>query len=95
MRGVTSQAMLLCASNESGLEIIEPPTGSKPGDRVYFRGHEHEVPEEQLNPKKKIFEQIQPHLFTNEQCVATYKNIPFQTDKGVCKVKSMIRAGIK
>lgn len=31
-------------------------------------------PDAQLNPKKKIFEQIKPDLRTNESGIATYKN---------------------
>ena len=27
---------------EGGIEIIRPPAGSKPGDRVYFEGEEFE-----------------------------------------------------
>ena len=27
---------------EGGIEIIQPPAGSKPGDRVYFEGEEFE-----------------------------------------------------
>jgi glutamyl-tRNA synthetase len=88
MRGVLSQAMVLCASKE-------PPVGSRPGDRVYFDGHEHETPEEQLPPKKKIFEHVQPHFITDEHRVATYKGLPFRTDKGVCTVKSIIHGSIR
>ena len=36
---------------------MEPPEGSAPGDRVCVQGYEGE-PDEQLNPKKKIFEQV-------------------------------------
>jgi hypothetical protein len=27
---------------EGGIELVEPPPGSKPGDRVYFEGPEYE-----------------------------------------------------
>ena len=36
---------------------MEPPEGSSPGDRVKVQGFEGE-PDDQLNPKKKIFEQV-------------------------------------
>lgn len=36
---------------------MEPPEDSAPGDRVTVQGFE-EHPDEQLNPKKKIFEQV-------------------------------------
>jgi len=39
------------------VELVEPPEDSAPGDRVTVQGYEEE-PDEQLNPKKKIFEQV-------------------------------------
>ena len=65
---------------DGGIELIQPPANSKPGDRVYFEGEDYEskeyasclrlciltvifletTPLAQLNPKKKIFEAIQP-----------------------------------
>ncbi|KAJ8509253.1 hypothetical protein ONZ45_g8558 [Pleurotus djamor] len=66
MRGVKSFAMVLCATSpngkEGGIELVQPPANAKPGDRVYFEGADYEnaTPLSQLNPKKKIFETIQP-----------------------------------
>lgn len=36
MRGVVSQAMVMCASSPEKVEILAPPHGSVPGDRVTF-----------------------------------------------------------
>ncbi|XP_074198838.1 aminoacyl tRNA synthase complex-interacting multifunctional protein 1 isoform X2 [Camelus bactrianus] len=36
MRGVVSQAMVMCASSPEKVEILAPPDGSVPGDRVTF-----------------------------------------------------------
>lgn len=66
MRGVKSFAMLLCATSadgkDAGIEFVKPPPGSQAGDRVYFEGEKFEnaTPEPLLNPKKKVFETIQP-----------------------------------
>ncbi|XP_043829376.1 aminoacyl tRNA synthase complex-interacting multifunctional protein 1 isoform X2 [Dromiciops gliroides] len=95
MRGVVSQAMLMCASSPEKVEILDPPSGSVPGDRITFEGFPGE-PEKELNPKKKIWEQIQPDLLTNNQCVATYKGVPFEVKgKGVCRAQTMSNSGIK
>nr|XP_056711278.1 aminoacyl tRNA synthase complex-interacting multifunctional protein 1 isoform X1 [Euleptes europaea] len=95
MRGVVSQAMLMCASSPEKVEILAPPSGVVPGERVTFEGFLGE-PEKELNPKKKIWEQIQPDLHTNDQCVATYKGVPFEVKgKGVCKAATMANSGIK
>jgi len=74
MRGIKSAAMVLAASprpppgeepshKKEFVELVLPPEGAQAGDKVYFEGYEG-TPETQLNPKKKIFEQIQPGFRT-------------------------------
>ncbi|XP_063165828.1 aminoacyl tRNA synthase complex-interacting multifunctional protein 1 isoform X2 [Candoia aspera] len=95
MRGVVSQAMLMCASTPEKVEIIIPPNGVVPGEKITFDGFSGE-PEKELNPKKKIWEQIQPDLQTNDECIATYKGVPFEVKgKGVCRAPTMANSGIK
>lgn len=38
MRGVVSQAMVMCGSSPDKVEILDPPSGAVPGDRVTFQG---------------------------------------------------------
>lgn len=53
-------------------------------------------PDKELNPKKKVWEQVQPDLRTDDKCVATYKGAAFEvTGKGVCKAQTMSNSGIK
>ncbi|KAL3147164.1 hypothetical protein ABBQ32_002671 [Trebouxia sp. C0010 RCD-2024] len=96
MRGVKSHAMVLCATSLDGfqVELVEPPEGSAPGDRVSAQGYEGE-PDDQLNPKKKIFEQVTPDLQTNSLKLACYKGIPLSTNKGPCTVRSIVGGSIK
>nr|XP_004663062.1 aminoacyl tRNA synthase complex-interacting multifunctional protein 1 isoform X2 [Jaculus jaculus]XP_044999120.1 aminoacyl tRNA synthase complex-interacting multifunctional protein 1 isoform X2 [Jaculus jaculus] len=95
MRGVLSQAMVMCASSPDKVEILAPPNGAVPGDRVTFDAFPGE-PDKELNPKKKIWEQIQPDLHTNDECVATYRGTPFEVKgKGVCRAETMANSGIK
>lgn len=72
MRGIKSCAMVLAASprvaegedsHGGPVELVNPPADSKAGDRVFFEGWEGE-PESVLNPKKKIWETIQPGFTT-------------------------------
>ncbi|KAF5315074.1 hypothetical protein D9619_007291 [Psilocybe cf. subviscida] len=96
MRGVKSFAMVLCATSkdgkEGGIELIQPPPGSKPGDRIFFEGAEFEnvTPLPQLNPKKKIFETVQPGFITLDTKEAAWVNPVTKTvhkmksEKGVC-----------
>ncbi|KAI9143550.1 hypothetical protein BKA69DRAFT_1036685 [Paraphysoderma sedebokerense] len=84
MRGVKSHAMVLCTTGADGkVEILAPPKDSKPGDRVYFEGYEAGKPDEVLNPKKKVWEGIQPCLKTSDNLEATFVN---PKDSKVCKM---------
>jgi aminoacyl tRNA synthase complex-interacting multifunctional protein 1 len=74
MRGVKSCAMVLAASpkvtegedaHKGPVELVNPPEGAKAGDRIYFEGWEGE-PEGVLNPKKKVWEMIQPGFTTTD-----------------------------
>ena len=50
-----SQAMVMCSANEdrSKFEVLDPPAGCAPGDRVTFEGFPGE-PDKLLNSKKKV-----------------------------------------
>ena len=39
MRGVPSEAMVMCASTPDKVEILTPPPGCVPGDRVTCEGY--------------------------------------------------------
>eukprot|EP00187_Rhodella_violacea_P003326 CAMPEP_0174894766 /NCGR_PEP_ID=MMETSP0167-20121228/9320_1 /TAXON_ID=38298 /ORGANISM="Rhodella maculata, Strain CCMP736" /LENGTH=391 /DNA_ID=CAMNT_0016133927 /DNA_START=1 /DNA_END=1176 /DNA_ORIENTATION=+ len=93
MRGVKSHAMVLCATDDTKavVELVMPPEGAAPGDRVVCDGFEGE-PDAQLNPKKKVWEKIQPDFSTSADGVATWKDSPMKTDKGVCTAPT-VRGG--
>ncbi|XP_033631288.1 aminoacyl tRNA synthase complex-interacting multifunctional protein 1-like [Asterias rubens] len=96
MRGVLSQAMVMCAATPDKVELLIPPKGVEPGDRVSCEGYELGAFPPQMNPKKKIFEQIKPHLRTNASKVACYKGGPFKVEgKGVCVAPSLIDAEVR
>ncbi|XP_076333213.1 aaRS-interacting multifunctional protein 1 [Tachypleus tridentatus] len=95
MRGVISEAMVMCASTPEKVEILDPPSGCKPGDRVFCEGFSGQ-PDSQLNPKKKIFEQVAPDLKTNDDKIATYKGIPWKVEgKGIVTAPSLCNVQIK
>merc|ERR1712106_498720 len=88
MRGVTSEAMVMCASTPDKVEILSPPEGSQPGDLVEFNGYSRN-PDSILNPKKKIWETCAPDFKTDGSRVATYKGVPFTVPgKGVVTAPS-------
>lgn len=77
MRGILSEAMVMCASTPDKVELLSTPEQSCPGDRVMCEGYEGE-PDSQLNPKKKVWEQVSVDLKTNDDGVAHYKDAPFK-----------------
>ncbi|THH01578.1 hypothetical protein EW026_g1163 [Hermanssonia centrifuga] len=106
MRGIKSFAMVLCATSkdgkEAGIELIQPPLDSKPGDRVFFEGPDFEsaTPLAQMNPKKKIFETVQPGFITLESKEAAWVNPEtksvhrIRTARGVCVAPTLIGASL-
>lgn len=95
MRGVTSEAMVMCASTPEKVEILSPPPSSVPGDLVHCEGYNRN-PEPQLNPKKKVFETCAPDLTTNDLLQACYKGTPWNIpDKGFIVSQTLINVNVK
>ncbi|XP_077074230.1 aminoacyl tRNA synthase complex-interacting multifunctional protein 1 [Siphateles boraxobius] len=95
VRGVQSQARLLCAVNQESMEPLTPPTSAQPGDRITFQNYPGE-PEKELNPKQRIWERLLPDLCTDAKGVATYKGVAFEVrGKGLCRAPNISNGGIK
>lgn len=95
MRGVSSQAMVMCASTPEKVEILDPPAGSVPGDLVHVEGYSRN-PDPVLNPKLKIFETVAPDLKTDANKVATYKGVALHVpEKGNITAPSLTGVQIK
>jgi len=102
MRGIMSEGMVFCAevSAENKVELLEVPEGVTIGERVSFEGYIKDengnplTPDAQLNPKKKIWEQVKDDLKTTSEGIAAYKGIPFNTSKGPVK-STLVNAVIR
>lgn len=91
IRGILSEAMVMCASSPENVEILEPPTGSVPGDFVSVDGYARS-PDKVL----KVFEEIAQDLKTDENLQATYKGIPWKvSDKGIVVTSSLKGVKVK
>jgi hypothetical protein len=96
--------MVLAATSADGttVEVLEAPAGSKPGDRVWFDTHLG-TDFSQLNSKKKIWENVQPHLHTDSFKRAVFSTNAdgirqvrvLRTEKGEVTVKSVAGGSIK
>ncbi|XP_061363117.1 uncharacterized protein LOC133306756 [Gastrolobium bilobum] len=77
MRGVKSCGMLMAASDDKheNVELLFPPEEANPGERIWF-GSEDEMDNQPAAAtpnqiqKKKIWELVQPHLKTDDSCIA-------------------------
>jgi len=94
MRGIVSEAMVMCASTPEKVEIMAPPPGSKPGDIVLVDGFNRN-PDEVLNPKKKIFEACAPDLKVNGSKEATYKGVLWTVNGSPVTSQSLVDVQIK
>ncbi|XP_078279234.1 tyrosine--tRNA ligase, cytoplasmic [Rhinoraja longicauda] len=92
MRGIESQAMLLCASIEGEkrkVEPLNPPEGSEPGELVFIEGFENGPADDELKPKKKIFEKLQVDFKISDDCTAQWQQKNFMTKLGAVTCKSL------
>jgi len=95
LKGVLSEAMVLCASSPECVELIEVPHGAQVGDRVTAKGFEGE-PAAECTPKNNIFGLVCPNLKTNDGMVATYKDVPLEiSGKGPLKSVTLKGAPVK
>lgn len=95
MRGITSEAMVMCASGAEAVEVLIPPEGCAPGEPVQCEGYERR-PDTVMNPKKKIFESVAPDLSTNDMLEACYKGVPLEVvGKGKIVAKSLKNVAVK
>jgi len=104
LKGIESRGMVLCASVDGteteGGKKVEPliaPEGSEPGDKVHVEGFEGKEPDEQLNPKKKVWDKLAVDLKTSgcDKCLAQWQGNQLLAPKGQIKAKSLKGAPIK
>lgn len=99
MRGIKSNGMLLCASNEEHtiVEPLFPPEGAAVGERVFFGEDGAEQPDAALPnqlQKKKYWEACQPLLKTGSDKVAGFQGKNMLTTAGPVVAASLGDANI-
>lgn len=96
LRGVVSKARLVCCcQSKDCMELLTPPPGSAPGDRVTFLNFPGE-PDKELPSKQRIWERLQPDLSIDSKGVATYKGCGFEVKgKGLCRAPTFINCNIR
>ncbi|RVE60873.1 hypothetical protein OJAV_G00185240 [Oryzias javanicus] len=96
LRGVVSQARLLCCSaSDDSVEMLVPPAGSAPGDRVTFLSYPGD-PDRELQSKERLWELLKPDLQVDCRGVANYKGCAFEVKgKGLCRAPSLVSCAIR
>ncbi|XP_033839609.1 aminoacyl tRNA synthase complex-interacting multifunctional protein 1-like [Periophthalmus magnuspinnatus] len=96
LRGVVSKARLVCCSQSKDcIELLTPPPGSTPGDRITFLNFPGE-PDKELPSKERVFERLQPDLCVDSKGVAQYKGCGFEVKgKGLCRAPTLINCSIR
>ncbi|TDG99443.1 hypothetical protein EPR50_G00193480 [Perca flavescens] len=96
VRGVVSQARLICCSaSDDCSELLAPPPGSTPGDRVTCLNYPGE-PDRELQSKQRVWDLVQPDLRVDSKGVANYKGCGFEVKgKGLCRAPSLTNCPIR
>ncbi|XP_011485465.2 aminoacyl tRNA synthase complex-interacting multifunctional protein 1 [Oryzias latipes] len=96
LRGVVSQARLLCCSaSDDCVEMLAPPVGSAPGDRVTFLSYPGD-PDRELQSKQRVWEVLKTDLQVDCRGVANYKGCAFEVKgKGLCRAPSLVNCAIR
>ncbi|XP_063873046.1 tyrosine--tRNA ligase, cytoplasmic-like isoform X2 [Scylla paramamosain] len=97
MRGVKSAGMVLCASagEPAVIEPLQPPQGSRPGDRIVAEGYD-DPPDPVLNTKKSdALAKMLAGFRTDASLRATWNKIVLGTSNGPLTVSTLKDAPIK
>lgn len=70
------------------------PAAAKPGSRLSFEGYSG-TPDEQLNPKKKVWEKLSVDFKTNAEGVAVWKDNFLLTTEGEQLTSKLANCSIK
>lgn len=95
--GFESQGMVLCATSKDGkVELMQPPSGAKVGERVMAEGLEMLEPDDKLNEKtgKAPWEVLRPGCLTNDSKQGTYNGSLWMTSAGPVACKSVVAGTI-
>lgn len=92
--GMMSCGMLLCAvtydgENETGCEIMEPPEGSAPGERVYINELPITEADSVIDNKSDAWESIKPYMNASNESIGMYCGCKLITSKGALKCKTL------
>ena len=92
--GFSSNGMVLAAKDDGKVELVNPPEGSKIGERVFIEGLEGEPISSAQMKKKKTWDKVAKELKTGNGGIATWSGKTIQTSAGPCSAASLVGAPI-
>ncbi|RNF26439.1 putative tyrosyl-tRNA synthetase [Trypanosoma conorhini] len=96
LKGITSEGMVLCASNAGALRLVRPPEGAKPGDRIMFAdAFDAEALQETKQLSGNEMGELIGFLHTDSEGVVQWRDIPAQHANGVMRVLDVPNAAVK
>lgn len=75
MRGIMSEAMVMCASSPEKVEIMEVDPSAKPGDKITCGSFVHR-PVPQINSKNKVWELLAPDFMVAADGTGKFRGEP-------------------
>lgn len=84
----------LSSADHTEVEPIIVPASASPGDRIAVDGYSG-APDDQLNPKKKVWEKLQVDLKTNDQGEAVWQSNYLMTPSGEKLISRLANCAIK
>jgi tyrosyl-tRNA synthetase len=96
-RQVASAGMVIAASTKAHdkVELVQPPTGAVPGERITFPSVTNEASPAVIDTKKKtVWDRVKDLLKTDGSGVAMYEALAFTTSKGPCVVASLVNSAL-
>jgi len=95
LRGILSEAMVLCASTPEKVELMMGPAGAQIGDKVTVEGFGGE-PVAECTRDNKIFDHVAVGLKTNDDLIGCYNGKPMEVKgKGPLKSKTLKSVMVK
>lgn len=96
MRGVKLEAMLLAADKDNAVELVDPPTDSEVGQRLWF-GKDNSEPATPPRLKPKVWQEIADKLTTNSQGQVVFdQDHILRNDQGQpCTVATLTNASVR
>jgi methionine--tRNA ligase beta chain len=94
LAGTMSCGLVLTATNEGRIEVVEAPASCTVGEKVCISdGVGKSWPANSVK-KHKVWEAVKAEMFTDTECEVTWKGLKLLTSSGPCRVLTLVDSPI-